>query len=105
MLSPIFESLLDPKLSHARYERYDGINEVLIISTEEHEVRVTNEYIRLDSVEYNMNLVNPFNGIPIHRETIAFIDYKMFLLGSGDNVFGVTKDDVNALLTYFRSLG
>lgn len=105
MLNPIFESLLDPALSHERYERYDGVNEVLVISTEEYEIRVTNDYIKLDNVEYNMNLVNPFNGVPVHRETIAFIDYKMFLAGDNDNVFGVTKDDVNAILTYFRSLG
>lgn len=101
MLNPIFESILNDE----RYERYDGINEVLILSTVEYELKVTKEYIKLDKVQYNMNLADPYHGIPLHRETVVVIWYKQFLAGTENETFGVTKDDVNAVLSYYRSLG
>lgn len=101
MLSPIFESILND----SRYERYDAINHVLILSTINYEVKVTSEYMKLDKVEYNMNLIDPHHGIPLHRETIAVIYYKAFLESDEHETFGVTKDDVNAVLNYYRSLG
>lgn len=100
MLNSIFEALLSTEC----YERYDGVNNVLIISTSEYEVKVTQTYIKLDKVQYNMNLVNPYHGIPFNRETIVSIDYHTFLAGDKNEVFGITKDDVNALLTHYRSL-
>lgn len=101
MLNPIFESILNDE----RYERYDGINEVLILSTIDYEVKVTKEYMKLDKVQYNMNLVNPHHGIPLHRETVAVIYYETFLASDDEETFGITKDDVNAVLSYYRSLG
>jgi hypothetical protein len=100
MLNSIFEALLGTD----RYERYDGINNVLIISTIDYEVKVTPTYMKLDKVQYNMNLVNPHHGIPFNRETIASIDYNVFLDGENDEVFGISKNDVNAILNHYRSL-
>lgn len=101
MLNPIFESILNDE----RYERYDGINEVLILSTVDYEIKVTQEFMKLDKVQYNMNLVDPHHGIPLHRETVAVIYYKDFLESDSDETFGITKKDVNAILSYYRSLG
>lgn len=100
MLHPIFESFFE---STNRYERYDGINEVLIISNEFYEIKVTNTYIKLDEVQYNMNVVNPYYGIPISRETKVFIEYKTFLSGDKNEVFGITKEQVQIILDYYRS--
>lgn len=100
MLSTIFEALLGTD----RYERYDGINNVLVISTTDYEVKVTPTYMKLDKVQFNMNLVNPHHGIPFNRETVASIDYHVFLEGDKDEVFGITKDDVNSILNHYRSL-
>jgi hypothetical protein len=100
MLSSIFESLLGSD----RYERYDGINNILVISTTEYEVKVTSTYIKLDKVQFNMNLVDPHHGIPFNRELVASIDYHTFLEGDKDEVFGITKDDVNAILNHYRSV-
>lgn len=100
MLSPIFEILLGTD----RYERYDGIKNVLVISTTEYEITVTPTNMNLDKVQFNMNLVNPYHGIPFNREMIASINYNVFLEGDIDEVFGITKDDVNAILSHYRSL-
>lgn len=100
MLNKIFEELL----STERYERYDGVNNVLVISTFEYEIRVTETTIKLDKVQFNMNLVNPHHGIPLNRETIIVIDYNTFLNGDAAEVFGVTKDDINAVLEHYRSI-
>lgn len=100
MLNTIFENMLNEE----RYERYDGINNILTISTSNYEIKITPTYMKLDKVQYNMNLVNPHHGIPFNRETIVSIDYKTFIDGDKDEVFGITKDDVNAVLTYYRGL-
>lgn len=103
-MSPLFESLLNGD-HHTRYERYDGVNEILTISTIDHELKVTNEYMQLDAVQYSMQLANPHHGVPIHRELIVVIDYKHFLLSDVAEVFGITTADVQAALDYYRSLG
>ena len=70
MLSPIFEALMGDD----RYERFDGVTNVLTISTIDYEIRVSSNQIRLDKVQFNMNLVNPHHGIPYSREAVDLID-------------------------------
>ncbi|QXO12064.1 hypothetical protein pEaSNUABM44_00368 [Erwinia phage pEa_SNUABM_44] len=102
MLSPIFEIMLNPEHSHSRFERYDGVRNKLIISTSTHELEVTLDYIKLDLVHYNMNVINPFHGIPIHRELVVMIDYEIFLMSNSAEVFGITRDDIVEVLSYYR---
>jgi len=104
MLSPIFESLLNGEY-YSKYERYDGVNEILTISSIDHELKITRDYMKLDAVQYSMHLFNPHHGVPIHRENIVMIDYKQFLASDADEVFGITKEDVQTVLDYYRSLG
>lgn len=104
MLSPIFESLFNNE-SYNRYERYDGINQILTISSTDHEIQVTPEMMKLDSVEYSMQLMYPHHGIPINRTNVFMIDYNIFLDSDANDVFGITKEDIQTVLDYYRSLG
>ncbi|SOK58646.1 hypothetical protein [Yersinia phage fHe-Yen9-04] len=105
MLNPIFETMLDPDKAYMRFERYDGVRGILTISTETHEVQITDSYIKLDEVRYNQNLVNSYHGVPIYRNLIVMIDYNLFLESNSDEVLGVSKDDVTIILEYYKRLG
>lgn len=105
MMSSVFKDLLDPALKHQRYERYDGINEVLIISNNNYELKITSVSMKLDSVVYAESTADKYHSIPVYRKNIALINHQVFVASGVDEINGVTDSDVKAALEHYRKFG
>ncbi len=101
----MLKKFIDKFSTTGLYERYDGINEVLTVSTTELEMQITRDVIKVDAVQYNTKLIDPYYSVPLSRENIITVQYNDFLSQDEDDIFGITKSDVNAVLEYYRSKG